>query len=164
MKLRYSILTLTLASAIVMALGVYFAVFRPTLLPEDLRYLDRSRAELDTLVPSLGTWLAHVFWVMGGYMFATGLAMFYLAVTSFRTRARGAVAIAAIAGAASIGGMAVVNVLIDSDYKWPLALLAALWALAFAFYRLEGAAPQAQTPRTSASSREAPAGRATQHT
>lgn len=152
MKLRFSTLTLTLASAVVMAIGVYFALFRPALLPEDLRYLDRSRTQLDTMVPGLTAWLTHVFWVMGGYMFATGLAMFYIAVTSFRTRARGAAVIAAVAGAASIGGMAVVNVLIDSDYKWPLVLLAALWALAFVFYRVEGTT-QTQSPSTNAGSR-----------
>lgn len=164
MKLRFSTLTLALASAVVMALGVYFAVFRPALLPEDLRYLDRSRAQIDTQVPALAGWLTHVFLVLGGYMFATGLAMFYIAVTSFRTRARGATAIAAIAGAASVGGMAVVNFVIDSDYKWPLAILALLWALAFAFYRLEGTAIQAQTPSTSTGSRPAPTSGAAQRT
>jgi len=42
-KLRLSAITLALGSALVTSLGVYFVLFRPPLLPEDLRYLDRSR-------------------------------------------------------------------------------------------------------------------------
>ena len=138
MKARLSTFTLALGGAVVMGLGVYFVVFRPPLLPEDLRYLDRSRAQLEVMTPALGAWLRHVFWVMGGYMLATGLATLYVAVTSFRTRARGAATIVALTGATSVGGMAIVNFLIDSDFKWQLLLLALVWVLALTFYRLEG--------------------------
>ena len=138
MKVRLSTITLALASAAVMGLGAYFVVFRPSFLPEDLRYLDRSQSQLEVMAPELDTWLRHVFWVMGGYMVATGLAAFYIALTSFRTRARGAATIVALIGAASVGGMAIVNFLIDSDFKWQLLLLALIWALALTFYRLEG--------------------------
>jgi hypothetical protein len=144
MKARLSTFTLALGGAVVMGLGVYFVVFRPALLPEDLRYLDRSRAQLEVMAPALGAWLRHVFWVMGGYMLATGLATFYVAVTSFRTRARGAATIVVLTGAASVGGMAIVNFLIDSDFKWQLLLLALVWALALTFYRLEGTANRRQ--------------------
>lgn len=145
-KVRLSAITLALGGALVTALGVYAVLFRPPLLPEDLRYLDRSRAQLETLAPALTAWLRHVFWVMGGFMFATGLATFYVALTSFRTRARGAATIVAVTGAASVGGMAIVSFLIDSDYKWHLLLLALVWLLALAFYRLEGAARGVERP------------------
>jgi hypothetical protein len=143
-KVRLSTITLALGSAFVMALGVYFVLFRPPLLPEDLRYLDRSRGQIDVLAPALTAWLRHVFWVMGGYVFATGLVTFYVAVTGFRTRASGAAAVATIAGLASVGGMAIVAFLIDSDYKWHLLLLALVWALALASYRLEGGSRAAE--------------------
>lgn len=146
MKLRASSITLALGSAVVMAIGVYFALFRPPLLPEDLRYLDRSIDQLRATTPALAAWLRHVFWVLGSYMFATGVITCYLAVTAFRARARGAGAIVTLAGAASVGGMAVVNFLIDSDHKWHLLLLALVWLLALAFYRLEGARGSAERP------------------
>lgn len=38
----------------------------------------------------------------------------------------------ALAGIASIGGMATVPFLIDSAFKWPLAAVAALWGFAVA--------------------------------
>jgi hypothetical protein len=158
MKLRLSTLTLALASTSVMALGVYVAAFRPPLLPGDLRYLGRSLAQLASSAPALTAWLSRVFWVMGGFMFATGLLAFYVAITGFRMRARGAAAVAAVAGAASIGGMAIVDFLISSDFKWQLLLLALLWALAFAFYRLEGAAVRAQRTPSAGAPRALPVG------
>lgn len=77
-----------------------------------------------------------MFWVLGGYIAATGILTAYLAGTAFRVRARGATLTVAAAGIASIGSMAVVNVLIDSDFKVPLIALAALWGVALVLYRL----------------------------
>jgi len=48
-----------------------------------------------------------VFWVLGGYISATGFLTVYLAATAFRARARGADVAVAVAGVASIGSMAV---------------------------------------------------------
>ena len=78
-------------------------------------------------------------------MFASGLVTFYVAVTSFRTRARGAAVIVAVASAASVGGMVIVNFLLGSDFRWPLLALALLWTVAFVLYRLERA-PSAKLP------------------
>ena len=138
MRLRASSTVLALAATVVMGLGLYFAFLRPPMLAEDARYLGASLATLETTASGLSAWLRHVFWVMGGFMFATGLLTFYVAVTAFRTRARGAAAIAAIAGASSVGSMVVVNFLIASDFKWHLLVLALLWTLALALHRLEG--------------------------
>lgn len=69
---------------------------------------------------------------MGGYIFTTGLVAFYIALTSFRTRAPGVAAIVAVAGMTSIGWMAAVNFLIDSDFKWLLFGFGLLWASAVA--------------------------------
>ena len=81
-----------------------------------------------------------MFWVVGGYMFATGVLTLHVALTTYRARARGAAVVVTVAGAASVGSMALVNFLIASDFKWPLLLLALLWVLALALYLFEGSA------------------------
>lgn len=85
-------------------------VFRPALLPEDLRYMQTSQERLRTVAPDVVAWLRYVFMVAGGFMAAAGLLTVYLAVTSFRNGARGATAIVAFAGLVSVGLMSAVNV------------------------------------------------------
>ena len=138
MTLRpYSATALVIGGAIAMALGLYFIFLRPPVLPEDLRFMGTSMAQLQASLPGLVMWLRRVFWVLGGYMFATGLLTLYLAVTVFRVRARGAVGVVALAGLASAGWMAVVNFIIGSDFKWLLLSFVIPWALALALYRIE---------------------------
>ncbi len=69
---------------ILIGIGGFFALARPALLPEDLRYLDRSAVEVTTAVPRLGRWLRWVFTVLGGYAVATGILTLYLAATGVR--------------------------------------------------------------------------------
>jgi len=138
MKLRpYSSTVLALSGAILMGLGLYFVFLRPPLLPEDLRYMGISLSQLQATLPGLLTWLHRVFWVLGGYMFAAGLLTVYAALTVFRSRAKGAAVVVAVAGLASIGWMAVVNLIIGSDFKWLLLAFAILWAIALGLYRIE---------------------------
>lgn len=66
-------------------------------------------AVVQAAVPGLYDWLQRVFWVMGGYMFATGLLTFYVVCTTFRARVRGSAGIVMLSGATSIGLMAAVN-------------------------------------------------------
>ncbi len=119
---------------ILVAIGLYFLWLRPALLPEDARYIGATLEQLHTLAPGMGRWLDRVFWVLGGYISATGILAVYLAATAFRARARGAGVAVAVAGVASIGSMAVVNVLIDSAFKAPLVAVAGLWGLAMVLY------------------------------
>ena len=133
----YSATALALGGTILMTLGLYFMLVRPPLLPEDLRFVGTSLAEVQATLPGLSVWLRRVFWVMGGYIFATGLLTTYVAVTTFRTRARGVGGIVAIAGLTSIGLMAVVNFMIASNFKWVILSFALIWALALALYRIE---------------------------
>jgi hypothetical protein len=119
--------------------GLYFLVMRPPLLPEDVRYMNLGAAELAAVRPRLEAWLGHVFWVMGGYVVATGVLMVTLAMTSFRAHHWGAAVGVLIGGAASIGWMAVVNFLINSDFKWVLVGMAVLWAASLAVFVLESA-------------------------
>jgi hypothetical protein len=116
-----------------MGMGLYFAFFRPPLLPEDVRSLGVSLPTLQAQVPRLLTWLTRIFWVMGGYIFTSGLLLLFIAVTSFRKRARGTAGVVTLAGLTSLGWMTMVNFLIDSDFKWLLLLFALLWGLALVF-------------------------------
>jgi hypothetical protein len=136
---RFSISSMLLAASGILLIGVgcYFLLFRPVLLPEDVRYMQLTPAELQSVGPKLAGWLTHVFRVMGGYVTATGVLALTLAMTAFRQRQPWAVAGAAVAGPASIGWMAVVNFMINSDFKWVLLLLALTWAASIASFAVE---------------------------
>ena len=70
-------------------------------------------------------------------MLATGVLAFTLAVTSFREHRLGAAVGLLIGGAASIGWMAVVNFMIESDFKWILLAMALLWACSLVLFWFE---------------------------
>jgi CDP-diglyceride synthetase len=97
-----------------------------------------SPSELQAVGPRLEAWLTHVFRVMGGYIFATGILAVTLAATSFRARHALAVWGAMLGGASSIGLMAAVNFAIGSDFKWVLLAMALTWAGSIAAYMVEG--------------------------
>ncbi|HEY3179570.1 MAG TPA: hypothetical protein VGL25_11885 [Casimicrobiaceae bacterium] len=48
-----SSMVLALVGVVLMGLGLYFVLLRPPLLPEDLRYMGTSLAEVQTHVPGL---------------------------------------------------------------------------------------------------------------
>ena len=121
---------LALGGIILMGLGLYFIFIRPPLLPEDPRYMDTTLAELQATLPGLLLWLRRVFWVMGGFMFTTGLLITYIAVTAFQRVERGARFIVTLACLTSIGWMAMVNFMIDSDFKWLLLAFNLPWIVA----------------------------------
>jgi hypothetical protein len=57
---------------VLLGIGAFFIFVRPSLLPEDLRFLGRSGGEIDEFVPQLRKWLRRVFMVLGGYAFTVG--------------------------------------------------------------------------------------------
>lgn len=132
-----SSIVLIVAGISLMGVGLYFIFLRPPLLPEDIRYMALPVGQLDILRPRLELWLTHVFRVMGGYVLATGVLAVTLAVTSFRGHQNDAAIGALIGGAASIGWMAAVNFMIDSDFKWVLLGMALLWALSLVLFWFE---------------------------
>ena len=140
-----SSIALVIAGILLIGTGLYFIFLRPPLLPEDVRYMVLTSAELQSIGPRLGSWLTHVFWVMGGYITATGVLTVALAATSFRERHPVAAIGAVLGGALSIGWMAAVNFMISSDFKWVLLAMALLWACSLLLFiwevaRLPGAA------------------------
>jgi hypothetical protein len=134
----YSSTLLALCGLILIGMGLYFVLLRPALLPEDAHYIGTEISEVQAAVPGLLNWLEKVFWVMGGYMLTVGLLTFYLALTSFRSRTKGVFGTVTLAGLTSIGWMTAVNFVLDSDYRWLLLAIAALWGSAVALFWLEG--------------------------
>ncbi|MER9920887.1 MULTISPECIES: hypothetical protein [unclassified Mesorhizobium] len=129
--------TLALTGIIIAGIGLYFIALRPPLLPEDVRYMNLSAAELEAIGPRLAVWLMQVFRVLGGYALATGVLLIALAFTAFRARHPVALAGALVGGASSIGLMSVVNFTIGSDFRWPLFACALVWAVSLIAYGLE---------------------------
>ena len=123
-----SSIILAIAGVALVSTGLYFIVIRPPLLPEDLRYMGLTEAQLGGVGLRLEAWLAQVFRVMGGYVLATGVLTITIAATSFRSHDCGAALGVLIGGAASIGLMAAVNFAIDSNFKWALLAIAFIWA------------------------------------
>ena len=132
----YSASMLSLGGLLLVAMGIYFALLRPPLLPEDLRYIGFTLQNPKGNIPGLFNWLQKVFWVMGGYIFTTGMLFIFIAVTSFRKRLSGAFSVVALAGISSIGSMTVVNFIISSDFKWLLLTFTMPWIIALILYRL----------------------------
>ena len=137
LKLKpYSASLLALAGLLLVAMGIYFVLLRPPLLPEDLRYMQTNLSVINNSATGLSSWLQKVFWVMGSYIFTTGFLTIFIGVTSFRKRSPGAFIVVAIAGISSIGSMTVVNFMIDSDFKWVLLTFTLPWIIALILYRL----------------------------
>ena len=108
------------------ALGLYFALLRPALLPEDPRYIGNSPEAIRAAVPGLEHWLGVVFKVMGGFMVATGALTMLTACRWLAKRERGTFAALAVAGAASVGLMSATNFLLNSDFRWLLCMRAVI--------------------------------------
>jgi hypothetical protein len=116
--------------AVLVGIGAYFAFLRPALLVEDERFIGVLRLALTDFAPGLPRWLNRVFRVLGGYISSVGILVVYLAATALRSGSAGALVVLALVWITSIGSMALINMSINSDFKWPLAGLASIWATA----------------------------------
>ena len=129
-KSYLSSILLTLNGVVLMLLGLYFVFIRPSLLPEDIRFMGTTLDNIRATLPGLLLWLRRVFWVMGGFMFASGLLILYVAQTSFTNHTLQARLIVTLAALSSIGWMAIVNFLIDSNFKWLILSFNLPWIVA----------------------------------
>ena len=137
LKLKpYSSSMLALGGLLLVAMGIYFVLLRPSLLPEDIRYIGSTLQNTKENIPDLLKWLQKVFWVLGGYIFTTGLLTVFISLTSFRKRLPGTFIIVVLVGISSIGLMTVVNFMIGSDFKWVLLTFTLPWIIALILYRL----------------------------
>jgi hypothetical protein len=115
-------------------LGCYFIFFRPALLPEDLRYAGIDPTLLHMAAPGISDWLHLVFTVMGGFMAAAGGLVAYLAVFVLPLRPKVVMPLMLVTGALSVGLMSAVNFALGSDFRWLLAVPAAVWLAAVLLY------------------------------
>lgn len=115
-------------------LGLYFALLRPALLPEDPRYIGSSLAQIQSVLPGLERWLRRVFIVMGGFMAASGLLTIFLAATAISERRKGTGIVLLLVGLATVVTMSWTNFVIDSNFKWLLLAPAVLWFVGVAAY------------------------------
>ena len=120
------------------ALGVYFLLFRPALLPEDTRFMGTSIGLLRATAPSIELWLGHVFNVMGGFMVATGAMTTFVAFRHLARRSAGTLAVLAFAGISSVALMSATNFALHSDFRWLLLVPALLWLAGLLCYLWEG--------------------------
>ena len=116
------------------ALGLYFVVLRPPLLPEDPRYMGTTLAQIRTDVPGIENWLKRVFTVMGGFMAGAGVLTVFLATTTMRLRPSGTSWALALSGALTVGLMSATNFALHSDFRWVLLLPALVWLAGLAAY------------------------------
>ena len=122
---------------ILIVLGGYFIFVRPPLLPEDTRYMNASLNDFQNNFPLISLWLQKVFWVMGSYIFTTGLLIVYVSQTSFSSREPGAFILVLICTLTSIGSMTVINFILNSDFKWVLLACNFPWFIALTLYQFK---------------------------
>jgi hypothetical protein len=116
------------------ALGLYFIVLRPPLLPEDLRFMGTTLGQIHTGEPGLERWLQKVFTVMGGFMAGAGVLTVFVATVAIPTRLKGTSWAIALSGGLTVGLMSVANFALYSDFRWWLLVPALVWFAGLVFY------------------------------
>ena len=116
------------------ALGLYFIFIRPALLPEDLRFMNVSLAQIRSGVPGLEGWLHHVFTVMGGFMAGTGVLTICVAAAAMPSRPRGASWALALTGLLTVALMSATNFALQSEFRWLLLVPAVAWLAGLVFH------------------------------
>lgn len=125
--------TLSGIGILAVVMGASFVVLRPiiVLLPEDQRFTGLTPDQLKTLNAQLFVWIGLVFRSWGAFAMGLGILMIAVASTAYRQGERWAWWALAVAGLLTFGIFLAVNVILGSDFKYPIALLltAYLWAL-----------------------------------
>ena len=109
------------------ALGLYFIVLRPALLPEDPRFMGTTLEQLRLAAPGLEGWLQKVFAVMGGFMAGAGVLTVLVATMAMPARIKGTSWALALSGALTVALMSATNFALQSDFRWLLLIPAVVW-------------------------------------
>jgi hypothetical protein len=125
---------LTACGVWLMALGFYFIVLRPPLLPEDPRFMGTTLEQIRISVPGLEGWLRKVFTVMGGFMAGAGVLTVFVATVAMPLRSKGTSWALAISGALTVVLMSATNFALHSDFRWLLLLPALVWLAGLVVY------------------------------
>ena len=109
------------------ALGGYFIFARPSLLPEDLRYLGSSLAQVEAQLPHFASWLRNVFTVMGGFIAGCGVLIIFVSISAVPHYLSGTGAVLGCVGLLTVATMSWTNFVLDSDFKWVLLVPPVVW-------------------------------------
>ena len=109
------------------ALGLYFIMLRPPLLPEDPRFMGTTLEQIRLAVPGLESWLQKVFAVMGGFMAGAGVLTVWVATVAVPERLKGTFWALALSGALTVALMSATNFALGSDFRWLLLVPALVW-------------------------------------
>jgi hypothetical protein len=125
--------TLTTVGAAGIIMGVSFVLLRPlvVLLPEDQRFTGLTPDQFQALNPRLFTWMGMVFRSWGAFAIGLGALMVFVATQAYRRGDTWAWWALLVAGTTTFGIFFVVNLLLGSDFRFVIGLLAVAfgWAL-----------------------------------
>lgn len=125
--------TLVGIGGLVIVMGASFVLLLPlvVLLPEDQRFTALTPEQLRALNPQLFVWIGFVFRSWGAFAIGLGAMMCAVAGTAYRRAESWAWWALAFVGLMTFGTFLIVNVLLNSDFEFLIALLlvAYLWAL-----------------------------------
>jgi hypothetical protein len=130
---RISIFIFAACGIWLIGLGLYFMFLRPSLLPEDLRYIGTSAGEIQSAMPGLQRWMHRVFTVMGGFMTGAGVLTIMAAMNASALREKWTWIALALAGLFTVGTMSLTNFQLNSDFKWLLLIPSLLWIIGLVF-------------------------------
>lgn len=122
-----SVYVLSLFGLILIGIGIYFIFLRPSLLPEDIQFMQLNGTQTEIFRSFAHPWLENVFLVLGGYIMSSGILFLFLAAKPFREFEPWAWCASCLAGLTSIGIMTAVNFKLNSDFKWWLFTLFVMW-------------------------------------
>ena len=108
-------------------LGLYFIFLRPSLLPEDTRFIGGSLAQVRADLPGLEGWLHRVFTVTGGFIAGTGVLTLFLAWVAMPAGLKSTSWVIALTGALTVALMSATNFALHSDFRWLLLAPALVW-------------------------------------
>jgi hypothetical protein len=117
-----------------MGLGLYFVALRPSLLPEDSRFIGITLVQIRTSVPGLEKWLQKVFMVMGGLMASAGVLTVFVAAVAMPRQLKGTSWAIALSGAFAVALMSATNFALCSDFRWLLLVPASVWLAGLVLY------------------------------
>ena len=129
-----SIWLLIACGAWLLGLGLYFMVMRPPLLPEDLRFMGTTLAQIRSDVPGLERWLERVFTVLGGFMAGAGVLTVFVAIVVMPKRLKGTAWVIAFSGVLTVGLMSATNFALHSDFRWLLLVPVLVWLAGLVFH------------------------------
>lgn len=114
------LVALTVLGLLTTATGVYFMLLRPSVLPEDLRFMALAPSDVSSSVRS---WVSIVFRTWGGFLIGLGWSVLGCAVSVLPGRAHLSRLGMAAGLVFAFGSFLASNIQLRSDFLWFISLL-----------------------------------------